>query len=177
MDSRRRYGRTAVNVGFRLARRNCTRLLRNYNEGGRCTIGVCRVDTGKGERALTQRYALNDAEGVDRLLRDIHALRERRFRAGDYAACDLLIDLESAVALANLTDRQREVIDLIYEKDLRQQEVADALGIAQQVVQQHAVGALKRIARIFAEWDYGEIDVAMEYAGDGENSEREAVTV
>jgi predicted DNA-binding protein (UPF0251 family) len=122
-------------------------------------MGVCRVDTTKGHRELAVRYALNDRDGVDALLSDIHRLGARRFERGDYAACDVLIDLASAIKAARLTPRQREALRLYYVEDLTLEDVGTAMGLAsgRKRASRLVITGLNRIAAVFARWNYGEV--------------------
>jgi DNA-directed RNA polymerase specialized sigma24 family protein len=96
---------------------------------------------------------------VASLLKDIHRLRERRFHAGDYAACDILADLQTAINRAGLTNRQRQALYWVYEEDLTQKDAAVQMGVTREAVTQLIGGAVERIAGVFSGWDYGEITV------------------
>ncbi|MGM0836027.1 MAG: sigma factor-like helix-turn-helix DNA-binding protein [Bacillota bacterium] len=96
-------------------------------------------------------HALDSAANVRLLLGDYHALKQRRF-AGDYAACDVLIDLERAIELAGLTARQRQALGLVYEADLTQVEAGRRMGISQQAVEQFVKAAEEAIADIYYYW-------------------------
>lgn len=120
---------------------------------------------------LTQTYALNDAAGVKALLRDRYRIAERRFR-GDTAASDILIDLNSAIESAGLTDRQAEALAYVYGKwQLTQKEAAEAMGITQQNVSANVDGATKRIAAVFKRWEYGEVTVELTDVTEGETQD------
>lgn len=86
------------------------------------------------------------ARHVHMTLSDLHRLRERRYSRADYGACDTLIDLERAINNADLTERQYEVLYLMYEKGWTQVEVASEFDIAQQAVSVHKNAAIKKIA-------------------------------
>lgn len=76
-------------------------------------MGTVTVDIEKDARKYTQTYALNTAKGVEKLLRDRHKIAARRF-TGDYAACDIIIDLNEAIDRAKLSRRQAEAVALLY---------------------------------------------------------------
>lgn len=116
---------------------------------------------------------MNDREGVASLLRDIHRLRERRFHAGDYAACDILADLQTAITNANLTNRQRESLYYVYELDLTQKDAGERMGgIGNDAVSHCLKGAVQRIADVYSGWDYGEITIEFdEFSGDEESGD------
>lgn len=100
------------------------------------------------------RYiALDSAAGIKRLLGDWHALKERRY-CGDMTASDLLIDLETALERAGLTDRQRQAIALVYFRDMKQEDAGKAMGVGQQRVARHLDIALVKIARVYESWNY-----------------------
>jgi DNA-directed RNA polymerase specialized sigma24 family protein len=116
-------------------------------------MGATNHDKTAGHRRLEQRYgaALDNRESVRLLLSDYHALDSRRFK-GDYAACDVLIDLHTAIERAGLTNRQREVLDYIYFRQYNQTETARELGIKQTHVSRHLAVAESKIARVFEAW-------------------------
>jgi DNA-binding CsgD family transcriptional regulator len=86
-------------------------------------------------------------------------LGARRFERGDYAACDVLIDLASAIAAARLTPRQREALRLYYVEDLTLEDVGARMGIAKERVSQLCSSACVKIANVFSRWGYGEVRV------------------
>lgn len=65
---------------------------------------------------------------------------------------ELLLDLERVIMLANLTDRQREIIDLYYLEELTQLETAGRLGLTQQAVTDHIQKIKKKIGRVLDSW-------------------------
>lgn len=115
-------------------------------------MGAVKVDTQSKDRAITTKYkALDSAEGVRILLSDYNALRLRRY-TGDTAASDILIDLETAVERAGLTDRQRQALRLVYREDMTQTDAGDVLGIRKDVVNRHIKIAETKIARVYEFW-------------------------
>ncbi|TPG88147.1 RNA polymerase subunit sigma [Brevibacillus laterosporus] len=119
-------------------------------------MGVCTVDIEKGHRNLSVRYALNDRDGVDAILRDIHQLRSSRFERGDYAACDVLIDLAEAIERAGLTAREKEALYYVYERDFDIGETGYELGVSGRRAYQLVDNGLQRIASVYGAWNYGE---------------------
>lgn len=112
------------------------------------------------------KYALNSVAGVKKLLRDRHHIGSARF-LGDYSAVDTLVDLNSAISSAGLTERQAESVAWVYGVDLTQAEAAKAMGISQPTVKQSVDEAAEKIAVVYRKWEYGEITV--EYALDDED--------
>ncbi|MDA2738421.1 sigma factor-like helix-turn-helix DNA-binding protein [Bacillus cereus group sp. Bc015] len=92
-----------------------------------------------------QAYKLETESGVTAFLNDYPKLAEARFYANDFSISDFLLDFHFAVNNA-LTERQRQVIELTYYKDMRQVDVARHLSLSQQTVQEHTVKAIKNIA-------------------------------
>ncbi|RCX22933.1 uncharacterized protein DUF134 [Fontibacillus phaseoli] len=137
---------------------------------GRITIGHVKIEVDKKERTYSVKYALDSAAGVKSLLRDRHRISSARFR-GDRAASDILLDLNSAIYNAGLTERQTEAVALISGFDLTQAEAARVMGIARQVVARMYAEAAEKLAAVYRRWEYGEVTV--EYTGAGDN-EREA---
>jgi len=78
-------------------------------------------------------------------------LKLRRF-AGDYSACDVLIDLERAIELAGLTARQAEALNLVYEADLTQVEAGRRMGIAKNTLNEMLERAEEAIADVYYYW-------------------------
>ncbi|MCP1354644.1 sigma factor-like helix-turn-helix DNA-binding protein [Aneurinibacillus migulanus] len=120
-------------------------------------MGTCAVDIEKGSREYTVKYALDSADGVKRLMTDLHRLRSARFERGDYAASDILIDLDSAIIAANLTIRQRQAVYYVYEEDMRHEDVAKMLDISRRAIGFHVNAGISKIATVFSSWGYGEI--------------------
>jgi DNA-directed RNA polymerase specialized sigma subunit len=88
-------------------------------------MGATKIDVNAKERSLDAKYpALDNPQNLRILLGDYHALKIRRFN-GDTAASDILIDLATAIAMAGLTERQRQALRLVYEEDLTQEEAGN----------------------------------------------------
>lgn len=122
-------------------------------------------------------YALNDTKGVHKLLRDRYFISERRYK-GDTAASDILIDLNHAIEIADLSPRQTEAVALVYGYwQLTQSEAAEVMGISQKQVNKHIKEAVKKIADIFKQWNYGEIDLYLMPQTEVETVESEVMSV
>ncbi|MEK5109856.1 sigma factor-like helix-turn-helix DNA-binding protein [Cytobacillus sp. FSL K6-0129] len=102
-------------------------------------------------RQYEGRYALDNTEGVRRLLADYHALKQRRF-AGDNAASDILIDLQTAIERAGLTDRQRQAMHLVYGEDLTQTDAGERMGVSKQTVNRLINVASAKVAQVYESW-------------------------
>ena len=92
-----------------------------------------------------QAYKLDTESGVTAFLTDYPKIAEARFYASDFSISDFLLDFHFAVNKA-LTDRQKQVIELTYYKDMRQVDVARELNLSQQTVQEHTQKAIKNLA-------------------------------
>lgn len=114
-------------------------------------MGVSKYDKQAGDRKMSERYALDSAEGVRKLLSEYHALKGRQF-LGDYDAVILLTDLRTAIELAKLTKRQSEALRLIYEEDLTQADVAKELGVTQAAVSYCIESAIEEVAEVYYYW-------------------------
>lgn len=68
---------------------------------------------------------MNDVKAT---LEQLHELSARRY-LGDYAACDILIDLEHAIKRADLTGRQREALYYVYVEGLTQADAGKRMGV------------------------------------------------
>ena len=78
-------------------------------------------------------------------------MKQRRF-AGDYAACDVLIDLERAIELAGLTARQAEALALVYGEDLTQVEAGRRMGLDKRGVNNLLDRAIEAITDVYTYW-------------------------
>ena len=111
-------------------------------------MGGGKIDLTSKSKRLDDAYPIDTPKGVHALLSHIHHVRESRFSRGDYDASILLIDFEQSVKEAKLTERQRQIIDLVFEQELYQEEVAQVLGISQQAVSDHINALVKKIALV-----------------------------
>ncbi|EMT54738.1 RNA polymerase sigma factor sigK Sigma-K factor [Brevibacillus borstelensis AK1] len=139
-------------------------------------MGACAVDLTKGHREYNVKYALNDRTGVDALLGDWHRLASRRFERGDYAACDVLIDLATAIKAAKLTARQTEALRLYYVDDLTMEDVGQRMGIGKQRVSRLVITGLNRVAAVYARWNYGEVSRAEQWRRATEEEAKKKIT-
>lgn len=89
---------------------------------------------------------VNREKRVRKLLTDYYEVYERQFIYGDYGAVDELIDLTYAIGKAELTDRQREALRLVYVEQLTQAEAAEKVQCSQPAVNYRVEGAIKKIA-------------------------------
>lgn len=117
-------------------------------------MGVSSYDKSTAHRRLEGEFvALDNAVGVSLLLRQIHALNKRKYD-GDYAASDVLIDLDTAVERANLTARESEAIRYVYVNDLTQAEAGLAMGVSRERAKRLCDTAAVKIARIYENWSH-----------------------
>ncbi|WP_306816995.1 sigma factor-like helix-turn-helix DNA-binding protein [Bacillus subtilis] len=85
------------------------------------------------------------------LLADYQKFFSRK-RCGDYDAATILIDIHKAIELANLTDRQRQAIELVYFGELTQAEAGERMGIAQNTLSETLDRAAEKIADVYYYW-------------------------
>lgn len=111
-------------------------------------------------------YSLNTPSGVRALLRDRHYLGSLREK-GDMVASDILIDLDKAIGLAKITERQAMAIALVYGLDMTRGQAAAELGVTREAVNQLIWTASKRIAGVYRSWGYGDVTIATEKDGGG----------
>ncbi|MED2615444.1 hypothetical protein COF41_25695 [Bacillus toyonensis] len=114
-------------------------------------MGVSKYDNEVAHRRIEHNYALDNPKSIDLLLRHLPYIKERRFN-GDYAASDILIDLETAISQADLTDRQHQVLRLVYFEDMKQRDVAISLGITAPTVNLYKRLLAQKIAAVFESW-------------------------
>jgi DNA-directed RNA polymerase specialized sigma subunit len=117
-------------------------------------MGVGNYVKGSEHDSYESIYALNTPKGVGRLLKDMHKLHSRAYEQGDYAAIDILVDMEQAIEKAELTDRQDQAVDYLYRKDFEQGEAAKELGVDGSTLSRHRKAALTKIAAVYREWNY-----------------------
>lgn len=124
---------------------------------GECVLGSVKFDTDKASRAYSTRYDLETTEGVTRLLRDSDALHYARIDLADYAASDILIDLNSAAMHAGLTSRESGALMRIYSAGMTHKETAFALGIPLSELSALVESAIEKITEVYKRWEYGEV--------------------
>jgi RNA polymerase sigma factor (sigma-70 family) len=120
-------------------------------------MGSVKRDLHINERNFEEKYpALDSPANLRILLSDYHALINRQYQ-GDYDAVVLLADLSTAIAMAQLTDRQRQALRLVYEEDLTQEEAGKRMGIGRRAVGYHVEDAIETISEIYYYWaNHGE---------------------
>jgi len=85
------------------------------------------------------------------ILANIHALRQRRY-VGDLGASDALLDFETAVRNAKLTERQKEALALVYVEDLTQEKAGKRMGVAQHSIAKLLQRSESRIDVTYNKW-------------------------
>ncbi|MGH0964028.1 sigma factor-like helix-turn-helix DNA-binding protein [Bacillus cereus] len=118
-------------------------------------MGVSKYDNEAAVRRIEQEYALDNSKSIDLLLRHLPYMQERRFN-GDYAASDVLMDMETAISNADLTDRQRQVLRLVYFKDMKQTQVAVEMGITAPTINLYKRLLTQKIAAVFERWAWSD---------------------
>jgi DNA-directed RNA polymerase specialized sigma subunit len=103
---------------------------------------------------LANEYpGLYTSVGVKSLLRDYNTLHDRGYDKGDYNAVIMLVDLECAIMIAGLTDRQFAIIKLTYIYDMTQNDIVTTIaGVTQQTVSEELAEAHRRIAAVYDYW-------------------------
>ena len=118
-------------------------------------MGGVKIDLRSKAKRLDDAYPIDTPKGVHALLSQIHYIREGRFTRGDYDASILLIDFEQSQQEANLTARQMQIIEMVFEQDMYQEEAANILSISQQAVSDHINALVRRIARVNRQKEVG----------------------
>ncbi|PGB34892.1 hypothetical protein COM07_25890 [Bacillus toyonensis] len=116
-------------------------------------MGVSKYDNEAAVRRIEHNYALDNPKSIDLLLRHLPYMQERRFN-GDYAASDVLMDMETAISNADLTNRQRQVLRLVYFEDMKQTQVAVEMGITAPTVNLYKRLLTQKIAAVFERWGW-----------------------
>lgn len=84
-----------------------------------------------------------------RMLLSLIPYYEERQYNGNYYDNDDLNDIRDAIERADLTDRQREVIELTFIKDMTQSAAGKILGIGQRGVSEHEERAVNKIVEAY----------------------------
>lgn len=134
-------------------------------------MGSVKYDTDKASRAYSAQYNLETTEGVTKLLRDSEALHFSRIDLADYAAADILIDLNSAAMNAGLTAIESGALMRIYSAGMTHKEAAFALGMPVSELTALVESAIEKITEVYKRWEYGEVSAGVtsvdtDYAGD-----------
>lgn len=97
-------------------------------------------------------YDIND---IYRALKCREAYKGIAGATGDYTFSDIVMDAETIIQKANLTERQRLVIKLYHEDDLTLATIGEMLGITHQAVKDCLNQASKKINKVLEGWKDG----------------------
>jgi DNA-directed RNA polymerase specialized sigma24 family protein len=89
---------------------------------------------------------------VKALLEFNEELLERK-HTGRWNLVDELVDLDHAISQAGLTDKQRESVRLVYGESKLHAEVGEELGTSKQNVSLHIQAAIRKIAKVYENWE------------------------
>ncbi len=106
------------------------------------------ANTSTNSTETTTKQPRSQARSI---LRQFHEISSRRY-AGDYGACDVLLDFDRAVSIARLTRRQRDVLTLVYGEGLTQAEAAGRLGVRQDTVSRVIANGEERLDEVYDRW-------------------------
>ena len=123
--------------------------------GGTCPVARERArehddDGGEADDAAPRRELLVSGDVFDRRHGSLFGSMAEEEPLDDAAAAvrDELFDLLRELVATRLTPRQREIVELAYVDQLTQGEIAERLGITQQVVSKHLFGVVRDGKRI-----------------------------
>lgn len=105
-------------------------------------MGACKIDIFAKQRAIDEKYRMETEDGVSQALSDVSRLAGTSMR-GNYAAVDLIVDLESAITEAAFTPEEIRQIE---------RHVAGGESAGPDVI--------ARIAAVFQRWEYDRIEEA-----------------
>ncbi|MCY8048481.1 hypothetical protein MOD91_18330 [Bacillus haynesii] len=119
-------------------------------------MGAVGVDIHAKERVLNVMFPIDTEGGVSKLMYALPYIKESRYYEGDYGACDLIMDLETALENIKLTDSQKRIIELHYGEDLTQTETVrrmaeEGFEITQQGVSDNLKTISRRISKFHGE--------------------------
>lgn len=120
-------------------------------------MGAVSLDINAKERTLEVLFPLDSESGVSKLLYNIAEVQEMRYYAGDFGACDLLLDLWVALKSIKLSETQKKIIKYHYLEDLTQAETVkkladmDSIIMTQQAVSENLRTINRRISKYYSE--------------------------
>ncbi|QWI73275.1 sigma-70 family RNA polymerase sigma factor (plasmid) [Bacillus mycoides] len=117
-------------------------------------MGVSNYDKEAGVKRLETKYTVDSEESVERLLEDYYNIESAALSRGDMAAIDLLVDIESAFAQAEMSEEQRLVIQLMYFDLVPAETIAREMGSSRSTVTRRRRAGLEAIRDIFIKWEY-----------------------
>ncbi|MGG0757545.1 sigma factor-like helix-turn-helix DNA-binding protein [Brevibacillus laterosporus] len=71
----------------------------------------------------------------------------------------MLIDLAEAIERAGLTAREKEAFYYVYERDMTMGDAGNGMGVGKDRISRLVSTGIERVARVFEEWNYGEITI------------------
>ena len=115
-------------------------------------MGVVKRDINLRERQLQIRYKLADPQAVKRLLSNYDDLYNHRYFEGE-AYCDILMDIDKAMELAKLTEKQKLALKYGNSSNGYTWEEASKLtGMSVTTLRRCEFLALRKIASVFEYW-------------------------
>ena len=115
-------------------------------------MGAVRRDINLKERQLQTRYKLSDWKAVKRLLSHYGDLYANRYWVGT-AYSDLLMDINKAIELANLTEKQKLALTYgSYSSGYSFKDASELTGMSVPALELYERNALKKIAAVFEYW-------------------------
>jgi len=114
-------------------------------------MGVSMYDAQSKERRFDSMYTLDTGEGVSAFLEDVYLI-EKEAENGDYTAIDILADLQTAMHLAELTDREIALIDLYYTQGYTYAEIGGLLDAHRTTIARQIKESCEKIAEVYLYW-------------------------
>jgi DNA-directed RNA polymerase specialized sigma24 family protein len=114
-------------------------------------MGVSMYDAQSKERRFDSMYTLDTGEGVSAFLEDVYLI-ENEAENGDYTAIDILTDLQTAIHLAELTDREIALIDLYYTQGYTYEEIGGLIDSHRTTIARQIKEACQKIAEVYVYW-------------------------
>jgi DNA-directed RNA polymerase specialized sigma subunit len=108
-------------------------------------------DKEANARRYDAEFTLDTAEGIERLLNNFTKMENNALQ-GDYTAVDIMVDLAHAIKIADLTEKQWDVLNYYCVQGYTQKETAQLVGVSQQRVGTIVATATLKIAEVFAFW-------------------------
>ncbi|WP_163539012.1 hypothetical protein [Gracilibacillus sp. YIM 98692] len=101
---------------------------------------------------MVDKYGLTEGNGVKKLLKDWDVFMEMPYSRGDYDAVVMLVDLDTAIERAGLTDKQVQAITY-YRQGYKLREIGMFMDCSGTNARNFIERACSSIAGVFKTWD------------------------
>lgn len=114
-------------------------------------MGEVGFDLLVNERKLEILYPMYTIEGVFTFLENYNHIKSSMYYNGDYDALIMLVDFEKALMESKLSEKELQVLTLVFIQDMKRVDVAKMFNVRKQTVQSWLKRAVEKIASYYAE--------------------------